>query len=60
MSWLSAAALALLTVGTGSYAVNLRDRLTDVELQLVEANARLRDSDVQLARARSDADGDAN
>lgn len=57
VAWLSVAALLLLMAGTGVYTLSLRRELASVELQLADANARLQDSDVQLARARSDAAG---
>jgi len=57
VAWLSVAALALLMAGTGIYTLSLRRQLASVATQLADANARLQDSDVQLARARSDAAG---
>jgi anti-sigma-K factor RskA len=49
--WLSAAALLLLSVGLGGYAVSLRGRMTGLELRLSEAQARLDRTEQQLAAA---------
>ena len=49
--WLAAAALLVIAVGLGAYAVTLRDRIGGLELQLAEAVSRLDRSEQQVAVA---------
>lgn len=50
-AWLSAAALLLVAIGLGVYAMATRQRLARVELQLQSALASLSQSDARLAAA---------
>jgi anti-sigma-K factor RskA len=52
ISWLAAAAAAVLTVGLGFYVWQLRDRLAEVERRLDEATARAAASETQVAQLR--------
>jgi anti-sigma-K factor RskA len=52
--WLSAAALLVVAVSLGTYAMSLRQRLGGIEQQLVDAIARLDRSERQLAAATRD------
>jgi anti-sigma-K factor RskA len=56
-AWLSAAALLVICVGAGVYALSLRQRLGRVEEQLHDAIARLTRSEQQLAVATRAAAG---
>ena len=49
--WLAAAALLVIAVGLGAYAVTLRDRIGGLELQLADAVTRLNRSEQQVAVA---------
>jgi len=49
--WLAAAALLVVAVGLGAYAVSLRERLSGIEGRLAEALARLNQSEQQVAVA---------
>jgi anti-sigma-K factor RskA len=49
--WLAAAALLVVAVGLGAYAVSLRERLSGIEGQLADALARLNQGEQQLAVA---------
>ena len=50
-AWLAAAALLLLSVGLGAYALNLRERIGGLEGQLSEAVSRLDLTEQRLAEA---------
>jgi anti-sigma-K factor RskA len=49
--WLAAAALLVIAVGLGAYAMTLRERIGGLELQLAEAVTRLNRSEQQVAVA---------
>jgi anti-sigma-K factor RskA len=49
--WLAAAALLVIAVGLGAYAVTLRDRIGGLELLLADAVSRLNRSEEQMAVA---------
>jgi anti-sigma-K factor RskA len=50
-TWLSVAALLLVTLGLGAYAVTLKQRVGDLELHLQDAMARLDRSERQIEAA---------
>jgi len=50
--WLSAAAMLVVAVGLGAYAVSLRNRVAGLELQLRDAVIRIDASEQQTAAAR--------
>ena len=49
--WLAAAALLVISVGLGAYAVTLRERIGGLELQLADAVSRMNRSEQQVAVA---------
>jgi anti-sigma-K factor RskA len=55
-AWLSAAAMLVIAIGLGAYAVLLRQRVSGLELVLREAMSRLDRSERQLASATRDAE----
>ena len=55
--WLSAAAMLVLTVALGSYALSLRERVGGLEEQLSDAMSRLTRSEQQVAEATAIAEG---
>jgi anti-sigma-K factor RskA len=56
-AWMSAAALLLVTIGLGSYAIALRQRVSGLEFRLQDTAARLAQSERQVEAATRAATG---